>query len=119
MVSFHDLTDSYGNKLGLYTTTEVAKEFNVTSQRMSKELEQLGIIRKQGKGKKQKWVLRANFENRGLVFYKQVFYDKVSKDGSVETKDTFHMYWTNEGRDFIRKVVNKYDLFNKQLEFDL
>lgn len=76
-----------------YTTTQLAKEFEMTARRLNLYLEQADVHYKQSG----QWLLKAKYQDKGLVRTRTHLY-KNSK-GKNETRH--YTVWTEKGRQFI------------------
>lgn len=82
-----------------YTTTQIAKELGMTSQRLNHELHAWGVQYKQGS----QWFLYKQYQDKGYT--KTRTYTCTKKDGRVATM--LSTAWTEAGRKFIHEILNK------------
>lgn len=88
-----NVLDSYDT----FTTTQLAKELDMTAQGLHKFLHQAGVMFKQGG----QWFMYAKFQAKGYVKTRERTYRK--KDG--RTGIMLSTVWTEAGRMFVRKLV--------------
>lgn len=88
-----NVLDSYDT----FTTTQLAKELDMTAQGLHKFLHQAGVMFKQGG----QWFMYAKFQSKGYVKTRERTYRK--KDG--RTGIMLSTVWTEAGRMFVRKLV--------------
>lgn len=88
-----NVLDSYDT----FTTTQLAKELDMTAQGLHKFLHQAGVMFKQGG----QWFMYAKFQTKGYVKTRERTYKK--KDG--RTGIMLSTVWTEAGRMFVRKLV--------------
>ncbi len=88
-----NVLDSYDT----FTTTQLAKELDMTAQGLHKFLHQAGVMFKQGG----QWFMYAKFQAKGFVKTRERTYRK--KDG--RTGIMLSTVWTEAGRMFVRKLV--------------
>lgn len=79
------------------TTTLIAKELGVTTQRLNSELYKLGVQYKVG----DTWVLYAKYANKGYADYYTFSY--VTHTNEVKTRQ--QLVWTEVGRQFIHLLI--------------
>lgn len=79
----------------MFATTQIAKKFGISAQKLNEILETNKIQYKVNK----QWVLSAEYQNVG--FNKVLNYEV--KDGKV----VLHTYWTNKGRVFVEDLLRK------------
>ena len=78
----------------LYSTTEIAREFEMSPQYLRKILQDLNIIYPCNKT----WQISGNFVHCDFVRNKAI--------NNSNTND--HPYWTNGGREFVIHILKKY-----------
>lgn len=88
-----NVLDSYDT----FTTTQIAKELDMTAQGLHKLLKSAGVMFKQGN----QWFLYAKYQAKGYVKTRETTYRK--KDG--RTGIMLSTVWTEAGRMFVRRVV--------------
>lgn len=88
-----NVLDSYDT----FTTTQLAKELDMTAQGLHKFLHQAGVMFKQGG----QWFMYAKFQAKGYVKTRERTYRK--KDG--RSGIMLSTVWTEAGRMFVRKLV--------------
>lgn len=88
-----NVLDSYDT----FTTTQIAKELDMTAQGLHKLLKSAGVMFKQGN----QWFLYAKYQAKGFVKTRETTYKK--KDG--RTGIMLSTVWTEAGRMFVRRVV--------------
>lgn len=88
-----NVLDSYDT----FTTTQIAKELDMSAQGLHKFLHEAGVMFKQGG----QWFLYAKYMSKGYVKTREYTYQK--KDG--RTGIMLSTAWTEAGRIFIRKLV--------------
>ncbi len=79
-----------------FTTTQIAKELDMTAQALHKFLHTAGVMYKQGG----QWFMYARFQSKGYVKTREHTYKK--KDG--RTGIMLSTVWTEAGRMFVRKL---------------
>lgn len=82
-----------------YSSTQIAKELGMTSQRLNRELHAWGIQFKQGS----QWLLYKQYQDKGYT--KTRTYTCTKKDGRIATM--LSTAWTEAGRKFIHEILNK------------
>lgn len=82
-----------------YTTTQIAKELGMTSQRLNHELHAWGVQYKQGS----QWFLYKQYQDKGYT--KTRTYTCTKKDGRIATM--LSTAWTEAGRKFIHELLKK------------
>ena len=87
-----------------YSSTQIAKELGMTSQRLNRELHAWGVQYKQGS----QWFLYKQYQDKGYT--KTRTYTCTKKDGRVATM--LSTAWTEAGRKFIHEILKK-SLFDK------
>ena len=80
-----------------YTTTQIAKENEMTAQQLNILLQQEGIQFKQSG----QWLLKSKYQDQGLTKTRTYLYEH--SDGRKETKHS--TTWTEKGREFIRDFL--------------
>ncbi len=93
-----EYTDKVLTSISYFTTTQVAKELELTANALNKKLQDLGIHYKVSG----QWVLKKNYQNLGYVETKTTpYYD------SNQNLCTNHLtVWTEKGRNFIHNLLN-------------
>lgn len=100
-----NVLDSYDT----FTTTQIAKELDMTAQGLHKLLKSAGVMFKQGN----QWFLYAKYQAKGYVKTRETTYRK--KDG--RTGIMLSTVWTEAGRMFVRRVVQlKHSMTNPPAE---
>lgn len=85
------------NADGLYTITQIAKEFGYSAREFNSLLSQMQVQYKVGG----QWVLYAKYANKGYTFSKTHVFDN---NGILERR--MLTYWTERGREFIYGLMN-------------
>lgn len=88
-----DYQNDYLNLEGLFSSTEIAKQFNLTSQELHKILKEYGILYKTNGV----WALKIPYSNFPYTQYVDI---------STPTGVTTVMYWTEPGRGFVHSVLS-------------
>ena len=88
-----DYQNDYLNLEGLFSSTEIAKQFNMTSQELHKILKENGILYKTNGV----WALKIPYSN-----FPYTQYVDISTPSGVTTV----MYWTEPGRGFVHSVLS-------------
>lgn len=91
-----------------FTTTQIAKELDMTAQALNKFLHNAGVIYKQGS----QWFLYSKYQTKGYVKTKETIYEK--KDG--RTGCVLSTVWTAAGRIFVRRIVQFRHSLTKEAE---
>lgn len=76
-----------------FTTTQIAKELEMTARQLNLILSQMGVQYKQSG----QWLLRAEYQDKGYVKTRTHVYR--DKDGTTQSK--LSTVWTQKGREFI------------------
>ena len=82
-----------------YSSTQIAKELGMTSQRLNRELHAWGVQYKQGS----QWFLYKQYQDKGYT--KTRTYTCTKKDGRIATM--LSTAWTEAGRKFIHETLKK------------
>lgn len=94
--------DYYDNVLAstnTYTTTQIAKELDITGVTLNKRLSELGIIYRQS----QQWLLYSRYHGKGYTATRTHHY--VSSNGASGTQTL--TVWTEKGREFLHSIKSK------------
>lgn len=94
-----EYAESVLSSVGLINTTTIAKELGLSAVRLNRTLHERKIIYHQ----QDSWVLYAKYQ--GLNYTGTETYPARQRDGSVKT--VIHTKWTEEGRQFIHRLLNK------------
>lgn len=102
-----EYTDKVLNSTGIFTATEIAKDFGLKSaQALNNILNGFRIIRRVN----DKWCLYAEYCGRGYAKDKVALIKR--KDGT--TKSVAELYWTEKGRKFIYDFLVKQELLREE-----
>lgn len=91
-----------------FTTTQIAKELDMTAHALNKFLHDARVIYKQGG----QWFLYAKYQSKGYVKTKETIYEK--KDG--RSGCVLSTVWTAAGRMFVRRLVRFKNSLTKEAE---
>lgn len=80
-----------------YTTTQIAKELEMTAKQLNIILQQENIQFKQSG----QWLLKKEYQNQGLVKTRTYLF----KNNKNENKTTHNTVWTEKGRTFIKDLM--------------
>ena len=83
---------------GVYTTTELAAQLDMTAQALNKKLNDMSVIHKNGKH----WLLRAKFMGKGLQVGRTNVHTRLNAGYNSNT----YMVWTEKGRLFVHNKIN-------------
>lgn len=83
----------------LFTTTQIAMNFNMTANALNKKLEELGIQYKQGLY----WVLKAKYKKMDIAGNVVYVYDSSTKKGNKHT--VMRLKWSQKGMKFITDLL--------------
>lgn len=92
MESIIDYQNDYLNIDGLFSSTEIAKQFNLTAQDLHQILKKSDILYKTNG----KWALKVPYSNFPYTQYIDI---------STPTGVTTVMYWTEPGRNFVHSIL--------------
>lgn len=87
------------NSESVHQITVIAKELGMTAVALNERLKKEGVQYRSG----QTWVLYAKYQNMGLTETKTFQY--TGSEGELKTRIT--SYWTETGRLFIHRLINK------------
>ena len=90
--------DDVLNSQSTYTTTQIAKELGIGAPTLNQKLHKLGVQYKQNGS----WLVYYKYQNQGFTKSKTL---KFQQNGRIITKMSFE--WTETGREFIHKLLNK------------
>lgn len=82
-----------------YTTSQIAKELGIGAPTLNQKLKELHVQYKQNGS----WLLYFKYQNKGYTKSQTLTFK--DKDGKTITKLNFK--WTEKGREFIHKILNK------------
>lgn len=88
-----DYTDNILQNKGLVTTTQIAKDYGMSGQKMNQLLNELGVQYKQSG----QWLLYSRYHDKGYTH--SVTFDFKHKDGRSDVK--METKWTQRGRLFL------------------
>lgn len=85
-----------------YTTKEIAKELDMTSQALNKELSNRGIISQYG----DKWLVTPEYSDKGYMGVRVSFYTD-SSNTKRGNRANLLLEWTDAGRAFVKDIIKK------------
>lgn len=97
-----EYADNVLNSAGTHTTTQIAKELELSAQTLNKLLHSFGVQFRQGN----QWLLYAKYQNKGYMKTRTHSYNR--KDGRTSTM--LVSVWTEAGRMFIHNVIKEHGL---------
>jgi Rha family phage regulatory protein len=83
---------------GVYTTTELAAQLDMTAQALNKKLNEMKIIYQNGKH----WLLRARYMGKGYQKARTNVHTRLNAANNSNT----YMVWTETGRLFVHNKIN-------------
>ena len=93
-----DYADHVLDSVSCFTTTQLAKELDMTAQELNRLLCEMRIQYWQSG----QYLLYADYARQGLA--KNRTFEYHSPDGELKTKT--YLVWTERGRDFIHQLLN-------------
>ena len=94
-----EYADHVLDSVSCFTVTQIGKELNMTGHELNVLLCQMGIQYVQSG----QYLLYADYARQGLA--KNRTYSREANDGTLRTRT--YLVWTERGRDFIHRLLNK------------